>query len=316
MLFIVLSIALVNLQQMDAATTTTAKMQMNISRCTLTVGRTYTAVLSDVPGKVVWSSGNSEIASVRKTAPNKGRISALKAGTTYIYAKVSGKQTCKCKVIVRETAPALKLAVLTSHTGDAGSARAAFARLGVKTTMIYSANVDPSDYDGLVIPGGADINPARYGQGFHGATGVDYSLDNLQFAVTKKFVNANKPIFGICRGLQLINVYFGGTLHQHINNHRGRYHGSTITRGSQLYELYGSSLSVLSFHHQAANKIGKGLKVTQKAAGGYAEGLEHESLPIIVVQWHPEHMGATGNVVLRYFMSICRKYRDRVYNFN
>ena len=77
---------------------------------------------------------------------------------------------------------------------------------------------DPSGYDGLLLPGGGDIDPQRYGQEVNGSRWVKPELDALQFAVLDAFVKAKRPVFGICRGHQLLNVYFGGSLIQDIES--------------------------------------------------------------------------------------------------
>ncbi len=184
------------------------------------------------------------------------------------------------------------------------------------------------DFDGLLLPGGCDIDPARYGQKNNGSEGMNRALDELQFGMLDVFVKAGKPVFGICRGHQMINVYFGGTLIQHIattqRHTRGaganqdKAHTSHAEKGSWLERLYGSEFFVNSSHHQAADKLGEGLVARQWAEDGIVEALEHRTLPIYCVQWHPERMcfryrredTVDGSLVLADFVETCRKRKQ------
>lgn len=155
------------------------------------------------------------------------------------------------------------------------------------------------DFEGLLLPGGDDMNPARYGMENQGSEGIDDELDALQLQVLDCFVKAKKPIFGICRGFQVINVYFGGTLIQDIQspirhkrlNGEDQVHVTKTSRESWLRPLYGDTFSVNSSHHQGVcGDIGQGLSAVQWSEDGIVEALQHETLPIRCVQWHPERM--------------------------
>ena len=197
----------------------------------------------------------------------------------------------------------------------------ALNHLGVEPVFVYEP-CEAAGFDGLLLPGGEDINPARYGQENRGSEEINDDLDNLQFAVLDNFLKTNKPIMGICRGHQLLNVYFGGTLIQDIEEKA--YHkwlepkGDNINTviaddGSILERLYGKRFKTNSSHHQAVDKPGKGLKIVAKADDGIVESLEHESLPIFSVQFHPERMCfekanpemVDGSEVLKYFLDRC-----------
>ena len=152
----------------------------------------------------------------------------------------------------------------------------------------------PENCDALLLPGGADVNPCLYGQENMGSLGIDDERDKLELAAFKFFLKSGRPILGICRGTQLINVALGGTLFQDIQNHRqieGQdvYHNST-TADEFLMSVYGSSFTVNSSHHQAVDALGNGLKAVQWADDGTVEAIRHDSLPIFGVQWHPERL--------------------------
>lgn len=149
--------------------------------------------------------------------------------------------------------------------------------------------------------------------------------DDLEWKLIKAFVDRKKPIFGICRGVQVLNAYFGGTLYQDIPDELGGEHAKgvchpvTLKKDSILGRLFGESLEINSYHHQALKDLGKDLTaVAWSDANGHSivEAVEHVSLPIWAVQWHPERM--TGPVtnpencvdslpIFQYFMDQCRK---------
>ena len=153
-------------------------------------------------------------------------------------------------------------------------------------------------FDGLLLPGGRDINPVRYGQTVRGSIGINDELDELQFAVLDAFVKEKKPVFGICRGMQVINVYFGGTLFQHLPvsfrharkvNEPDKVHRCAARPENWLSLLYGTDFYLNSAHHQAVDKEGEGLVIDAWCPeDGTAEAMHHNSLPIYAVQWHPE----------------------------
>ena len=185
------------------------------------------------------------------------------------------------------------------------------------------ADVDPSRLDGLLLPGGDDVDPRRYGQEMRGAVDPDPALDALQLAVIDRFYRAGKPIFGICRGHQLLNVYFGGTLIQDLPNGRihdwdegkseDKAHETRALPGSWVAALYGERFPTNSAHHQAVDRLGTGMIVDQYGPGGVIEAAHHESGRVFSVQWHPERMcfehrredTVDGSVVLRWFLEQC-----------
>ncbi len=167
-------------------------------------------------------------------------------------------------------------------------------------------------FDGLILCGGGDVHPRYYGEGVNGAAGIDEERDKTEFALIEAFLGAGKPIFGICRGCQVLNVYFGGSLHQHIadaalHSSFSDYdltHPVTAAKGSVIEALYGEAFTVNSYHHQAVKRPGKGLRGTA-FCGDVIEAVEHESLPVFGVQWHPERMIGEGIKIFCDLLRIC-----------
>ena len=200
----------------------------------------------------------------------------------------------------------------------------ALSHLGAEGVHM-TAPEDTSSFDGLLLPGGGDIEPERYGQALAGSVEIDPKLDDLQFTALDRFVKAGKPVLGICRGHQVINVYFGGTLIQHLPQspvHRrdpgvpaDKVHGVCVREGSWLEKLYGSEFQVNSSHHQAVDRPGEGLEIDACSLDGVAEALHHQTLPVLSVQWHPERMcfenarddTVDGSLVISKFLSLCGK---------
>lgn len=157
--------------------------------------------------------------------------------------------------------------------------------------------------DGLLLPGGADIAPHLYGQEPTSKCGKPNPLrDRAEWQMLDAFLPTGKPILCICRGLQLLNVYFGGTLHQDIKaiqkcahaDFKSRAtgcHRVSLTPGTGLHAILGDTATVNSLHHQAADTVGESLLVAARSEDGIVEALELEGHPFCVaVQWHPEHM--------------------------
>ena len=179
--------------------------------------------------------------------------------------------------------------------------------------------------DGLLLTGGKDVDPKLYGQDLkYDFVIMDEKRDEQEMALIKEFVKRKKPIFGICRGVQVLNVYFGGTLYQDIPDQLGGEHSKgvnhplKIKKDSILGNMFGESLVINSYHHQALDKLGEGLTATAWSdSNGHeiVEAVEHDSLPVWAVQWHPERM--TGPVtnpencvdsipMFEYFVNQCK----------
>lgn len=175
-----------------------------------------------------------------------------------------------------------------------------------------------STCDALILPGGGDITPGFFGQANHGSRSIDTELDLLQLQALEFFILSKKPVLGICKGMQLINIFFGGTLIQDMPNHAEHQlpegdllHPSLVTQDCILSHLYGREFTVNSNHHQAVDKLGKHLHTIQLSHDNTIEGICHDTLPVLGVQWHPERLAfiqtkkasLPGNLLLRAFLT-------------
>lgn len=157
----------------------------------------------------------------------------------------------------------------------------------------------PSDelldkFDGFLIPGGDDIDPKHYNEPINEKTVISGSnVDETDLKIINYVKQKKKPLLGICRGLQIINVAFSGSLTQHIDNHIQKTklinHDIKLSKG-RIFNLSKDIVNVNSSHHQAINILGEGLKAVAASLDNIVEIIEHESLPILAVQFHPELM--------------------------
>ncbi|CAM5233044.1 gamma-glutamyl-gamma-aminobutyrate hydrolase family protein [Streptomyces aurantiogriseus] len=149
--------------------------------------------------------------------------------------------------------------------------------------------------DGLVIAGGPDVDPVRYGAERHPRTGPPArERDAWELALVDAALTAGVPLLGICRGMQVLNVALGGTLVQHLDGHAevvgvfGR-HPVKPVPGTLYADLVPEEMSVPTFHHQAVDRLGTGLVPAAHAADGTVEAVELPSGGwVLGVQWHPE----------------------------
>ena len=177
--------------------------------------------------------------------------------------------------------------------------------------LVVSQEVEEAERcSGLLLPGGGDIEPWRYGQQERGSRDRDPARDQAEWTLLERFTGRKRPVLGICRGLQVVNVFFGGTLHQDLSEHcaiggQDRLH-LVKTADALLGTLYGRSTVVNSAHHQAVDRLGSGLQAVQWAPDGVVEGALHRSLPVWAVQWHPERL-ELGMRLMGAFVERCRQ---------
>ena len=217
--------------------------------------------------------------------------------------------------------------LMSSSDGGGKNYTAALESVGAEVTGGYCPVPDLS-CGGLLLCGGEDVAPSLYGQENDGSEAPDPARDAAEAELFRAFAAAGKPILGICRGMQMVNILLGGDLVQHIGEDGCRTHRGAVTdgravdkvhpiraeEGSLLHRLYGEAFSVNSYHHQAVGRPGEGLRVTARSADGIPEAMEHDTLPIVCVQYHPERMTAAkrrpdtvdGAPLLAAFLELCK----------
>ena len=182
----------------------------------------------------------------------------------------------------------------------------------------YLPEPEQEKYDGLILSGGGDVDPGRYGEASAACFGVDPARDEAEFRLVEAYLRAGKPILGICRGHQLLNVYFGGSLKQHLPGAEKHVptkagdsaHETSALPGSFPAELYGERFTVNSAHHQGIDRLAPELEAVQWAEDGVIEACRHRTMPVWSVQWHPERMclrharsdTVDGGAIFRWFI--------------
>ena len=185
------------------------------------------------------------------------------------------------------------------------------ARVGPYELALREAGIEPvrnpeslDSLDGLLLTGGSDINPARYGQKNTGSDEVNDARDELEMRLLQEALAADLPVLAICRGLQLFNVVCGGTLIQHLSStevHRQRPQNAEPGKHPSAHRIWvapdtrlagiigGGGHDVNSRHHQAVESLGRGLIVSAIASDGVIEAIEKPGATFaLAVQWHPE----------------------------
>lgn len=192
----------------------------------------------------------------------------------------------------------------------------------------YDHEFDLTGIDGIIIPGGCDVDPAFYGQYSNGSVDTNPKLDLFEFEVINRAVDLNIPILGVCRGMQILNVYFGGTLTQDLQNSKRHMqiqgkdsiHCNKVPKDSFLHDIYDKDEIVTnSAHHQAVDKIADCLKPSLYSESGVIEAFENKNkegkVRIYGVQFHPERMclkyandkTETGLNIFNYFVEQLKK---------
>lgn len=172
-------------------------------------------------------------------------------------------------------------------------------------------------FDGVLLPGGADVEPRRYGaEPVPETTNVVAFQDDYELGVTRAVIDLDLPTLAICRGMQVLNVALGGTLTQHIVEtdtlHHNAVHDVHVKRESRLHGIVGAqTIDVSSYHHQAVDRLAPGLDVTALAPDGVIEAVEHRHADIVAVQWHPEDRHASSTTDAALFADLVDRARKR-----
>lgn len=203
-----------------------------------------------------------------------------------------------------------KIVTVEGDAGDTAPYAAALGQAGIEYT--FGTSLDGAS--GLMLMGGCDVNPARYGESPHAETETpDDARDRLETALIAEALERDLPILAICRGMQILNVQHGGTLVQHlepVEHHRQRpgdksisAHSIEIVPGTMLARIAGDKLrqEVNSRHHQSVARLGAGLVVSATdPRDGVIEALERPDKRFVIgVQWHPENQTAEKEAIAR-----------------
>lgn len=206
----------------------------------------------------------------------------------------------------------------TSAIADAG---------GVPIVLLpgqTDVHLDP-EVDGVVLAGGIHAHPHLYGHDFDPTIEprTDEPRDHLEISILRLALERGVPILGICRGLQLINVFFGGTLQQNLasktslnnihqpNEARDYLAHSVIAISGKLRDILGSTIRVNSIHQQAIQSLGSNLRATVLAEDGVVEGVETPDGLVLAVQWHPEELAKSQPQSAALFTDLVRRGSSR-----
>ena len=203
--------------------------------------------------------------------------------------------------------------------------------LDMYNTTLDSALLMLESCSGLLLSGGPDVFPGRYEKATDSLRCgiIDFKRDSLEVALIEAAMANEMPVLGICRGEQLLNVYLGGSLVIDIPSHYDTtivhrcddylncFHNVNVEKNSLLYKITGTKHgTVTTNHHQAADRIASGLKVSARSDDGLVEAIEYENPAdhafLLGVQWHPERMTPDNKLSLpiaERFLQECIKYR-------
>jgi putative glutamine amidotransferase len=214
--------------------------------------------------------------------------------------------------------------------GVRGAVLETLAAVGASLRLLSAVDQQPLDdayfdgLDGLVLPGGPDPHPSRWGEPVHPSTNIDEARDDLEYAVLAGCLERGIPVLGICRGLQLVNVALGGSLVQDLPpgpvDHRGSRdrtvlaHDLRLLVGSRMAAISGGTrLRVNTAHHQAVGRLGDRLVASGWAEDGCVEAIEWTADDhwLVAVQYHPEDLHPADPAHLRLFTTFLDQARAR-----
>lgn len=176
--------------------------------------------------------------------------------------------------------------------------------------------------DGLILSGGHDVNPLLYGEEPNGKLGgILPKRDSFDYMLIKVAMEMKKPILGICRGHQILNVFNGGTLYQDLSLIEGCYikhnqaqlssvptHTAKVEAGTKLNKILGDEVLVNSFHHLAVKDVAEGFKIAAVSKDGVIEAIEKEGDHFVMgIQWHPEMIAAGHEKMLNIFKELVKE---------
>jgi gamma-glutamyl-gamma-aminobutyrate hydrolase PuuD len=188
---------------------------------------------------------------------------------------------------------------------------------GLPVVLPYSSAGALDRFDGVVLMGGGDVDPSAYARPDDGSEGVNAERDEAELALVARAIEGGMPTLAICRGVQVLNVALGGTLHQHIGDgvHRlepghGLLHPIRAEAGSRMAAACGTQFDAWSSHHQAVDELGAGLVSCAWAPDGTIEGVELPERWVVGVQWHPERTAHEDPAQLALFEALVRATRS------
>lgn len=196
---------------------------------------------------------------------------------------------------------------------------------GGEPVVLHGPAVDPLTelprrlmrFEGVLLPGGADVEPGRYGAEPAPETTATVAFqDDFDLGVTRAVIALDMPALAICRGMQVLNVALGGTLNQHVVEtdtlHHNAIHPVNVKRGSRLHAIVNAQvIEVSSYHHQAIDRLAPGLIVSALARDGVIEAVEHRRADMVAVQWHPEDHHADSVTDAALFVDLVDRARKR-----